>query len=180
MLVPLYSLYLRICLFQAGPETTPHSRVVFGASLGGAVFVAWLSALTLDSGAVTDGGFRFGLVRCLLIGGVLWLLLGLFGRTARWLQVTSAVYGCGALLNGLALPFVWLLPSDPGALQSLLWMLVFGFGLWQFVIIVRILRAAMESGFGLAVGMAILLEIAPLPLLYGLFPELIGPVSING
>ena len=175
MLTRLYLLYLRLCLFQAQPQDVPHSQIVFCASLGGTLLVAWLSALLLGNDGI-GAGFWFGLTRSVLIGGMLWLLLGLFGRTARWLQSASAIYGCGAVITGLSLPFVTLLPAQPGGMHSILWLLVLGFGLWQFVVITRILRAALESGFGLAVGMTMLLEIAPVTLIYTLFPELLGPI----
>ena len=174
MLIPLYSLYLRICLLQAGPEQVPHSMAVFGLSLGGALLVTWLSALGLEG-----TGLWVGWSQILAVGGVLWVLLNLFDHAARWLQVASAVFGCGAILNGFALPFLWMLPAETSGWQALIWLSVFGLGMWNFVVIVRILRAAFESGFGLAVGMAMLLQLAPL-VLHSLMVNLIGPAGPGG
>jgi len=108
----LIRLFIEIALHRKGPQDVPASGAVLAlallAYLAVGATVLWPSA---SSGRALFGQLVADLfLMVLFFGG----LLALRGRSTRITQTLAALFGTGALLSALALPFVWLLAQTLG------------------------------------------------------------------
>jgi hypothetical protein len=102
---PLVRLFIDIALHRKGPQDVPAAGAILGLTL--LAYVA-LGAATLWPSAA---GMRMLvgqlaldlLLTALFFGG----LLALAGKAGRVRQTLAALFGTGALLSAIALPFVW-------------------------------------------------------------------------
>lgn len=119
----LIHLFADIALHRKGPQDVPPGGAMFRLSLfaylvvGAAVL--WASADGLQ--ALVAQLALDVLLLALVFGG----LLALMGRSARIGQTLAALFGTGALLSAIALPFVWVVArfmneAGPDAVMPLL------------------------------------------------------------
>jgi hypothetical protein len=102
----LIRLFIDIALHRKGPQDVPAASAVLGLTL--AAYLAfgaatlWPSAMNVN---LVVGQLALDLMLILTIfGGLLFLT----GRVVRLRQTLAAVFGTGALLSAMALPFVWI------------------------------------------------------------------------
>lgn len=99
----LIRLFIDIAMHRRGPQDVPHSASVLGLALAGYVTTGALALIP---------GHQPVLPRMLLDLAMLVAftsaLLVLTGRGARLMQTLSALFGTGALLTALSVPFVWM------------------------------------------------------------------------
>jgi hypothetical protein len=104
---PLIRLFIDIALHRKGPQDVPPANAFLGlvllAYLVVGAAVLWPS--TADMGALVAQLVTDLLLLLVFFGG----LLLARGRAARIRQTLTAVFGTGALLSTLALPFVWII-----------------------------------------------------------------------
>lgn len=101
----LIRLFIDIALHRKGPQDVPAAGSMLGLALLAylmlGVATLWPSARSVN---LLAGQLALDLgLTVLIFGG----LLAVTGRTERVTQTLSALFGTGALLSALALPFVW-------------------------------------------------------------------------
>ena len=133
-------LYWGLLLLRESPEVLPISQpwlqtLLVGYSLGN---IAIASLVLPLAQAVVMGVFN-----TLLVCAATALLLWTRGLGNRLHQTLSALTGCGALLNLLSIPLVWVTLTGPrGAFLPAL--LNMGMAVWGFLVSVTILRHALS------------------------------------
>ena len=93
-------IFLDIVLWRRGPQDLPVSGLLLAVTIGAYVAVSIVQLALLDETA--SSWLFFIAVDPLLLAAWVWLLLRLYGKSERFLQTASAVFGTGAVL-GLAL-----------------------------------------------------------------------------
>jgi len=148
-------IFLDIVLWRRGPQDLPVSTLLLALAV--AAYLA-VSVVQLAMLRESPGTWAFFLVvDPLLLGAWVWLVLRLFGRSERFLQTASAVFGTGAVLGvALYLPMqliVTLLGQEPasGLAQLFALLLVVAFTL----VTGRIFKLATDSNLftGIAVSL---------------------------
>jgi len=165
----LFSYFINLCLLRAGPQDLPGVWLLFWLLLPLSLTVSTLLVRS-DVGGL-DKGFVAALLDLVLMLSWVWLLLSFKGRPARFLQTTTALLGCGALLGTLGLPLQMAAAGGgaPLAALSLFFVLV-----WSVVVVAHILRNALEVGMGLAMGLALTYSILISFVINFFFPKIGG------
>lgn len=102
---PLISLFIDIALHRKGPQDVPAAGAILGLALLAYLLVGamtlWPSAAGLR---LLVGQLALDVLLAVsIVGG----LLAVTGRAGRIRQTLAALFGTGALLSAIALPFVW-------------------------------------------------------------------------
>jgi hypothetical protein len=158
----LIRLFVDIALHRKGPQDVPAAGGLFGltllAYLAMGAATLWPSAPSMNQ---VIGQLVADLVLILVIFGG---LLALTGRGGRAIQTLSALFGVGALLSAIALPFVWTVarsltdgaPAPGLELPALLSTLaLFSLLLASLLITGHILRHALDWSYAAGVLMAV-------------------------
>ncbi len=112
----LVRLFIDIALHRKGPQDVPAAGAVLGLALGAYLALGALALLPQTAGVgVLLSHLAVDLALVLLCFGG---LLVLTGRADRLGQTLAALFGTGALLSAVALPFVWLLAGAPHEADS--------------------------------------------------------------
>ncbi|MBU0499133.1 MAG: hypothetical protein KJ558_15205 [Gammaproteobacteria bacterium] len=147
---PLFSYFIDLCLLRAGPQDLPATGMLFWLLLPLSLTVSAL-LVSVDVGGL-DRGFVAALLDLVLMLSWVWLLLSFKRHGPRFLQTSTAMLGCGALLGTLGLPLQMAAATGGIHLAALgLFFVLF----WSLVVIAHILRHALEVGMGLAMGLAL-------------------------
>lgn len=162
----LFSKLIQILLLRQGPQDLPPGPSVLLATLTLYVLSA---ALSLSLG---DGSRSPTLVLVLATGlpmVLVWIVLRLKSRVARWEQTLSALYGTSALLSLLSLPLNLQTGAEPTPAVVLMSLMIF---LWSFAVDAHVWRHALETSFaaGLAVAMVMFL------VSFGIISSVAGPL----
>ena len=166
-------IFLDIVLWRRGPQDLPVSGLLLGLTVAAYVAVSAAQLALLGETAAT--WLFFVIVDPLLLAAWTWLVLRIYGRTERFTQTATAVFGASALLGFLVyLPIQVLLTAmeagpESGLAQLLALALVVVFAL----VTGRILKLATETNMitGVAIALTYFLLVN---LLVGL---LRGPVT---
>ena len=151
----LFGSVVDIILFRRGPENLPASQTLLAivVALSLLVSVAMSTVTTLPTSDVLLGG---------IVGGAVMLLwfrvaLSVVNKLERFLQTMTAIFGVNTLFQPVLVPLTAaLLPyfekadanvPTPAAL-FLIWLFV---GLWGSIVVVRIVRAAFECPWIIAI-----------------------------
>ncbi|WP_428623575.1 hypothetical protein [Sedimenticola sp.] len=151
----LINLFVDICLLRAGPQDLPVASFLVTLTL----------VLNLMTGTVVIVG-HFSSVVPAVLAQLLDLLLLAFlvrlglqyqRRSARFTQAISALFGCGVLINLVAMPLQLMIGQDPrvspmGGLGVLLYVVLV---IWGMVVIAHILRHTFQIRFGNAMLLSI-------------------------
>lgn len=147
--------FLEIILWRRGPQDLPASRFLVWVTLAAYLMVSVAQLALLNEPAAT--WLFFLVVDPLLLMSMVWLVLKLYGRSARYNQTISAVLGCSALLGLLVyLPLHMVLignlsESNSGAAQ-----LAALFEVTVFVLVTgRIIERATDSSMFTGVAVAL-------------------------
>lgn len=104
---PLVRLFIDIAMHRKAPQDVPAGSAVFGVALL-AYLAVGVAVLWPSTDGMSELFSQLGtelLLTVVVFGG----LLAVTGRGARAGQTLAALFGTGALLSALALPFVWVL-----------------------------------------------------------------------
>jgi hypothetical protein len=102
---PLVRLFIDIALHRKGPQDVPTAGAILGLTL--LAYIAMGAATLWPSVAGMNmlvGQLALDLLLTVLIFGG---LLALTGKAGRVRQTLAALFGTGALLSAIAVPFVW-------------------------------------------------------------------------
>lgn len=132
-------------------------------------------------GAVSVLGLNFAVVlsagQIALYSTFIFLLLKINGKTERWLQTLTALFGALALVNLASYPFIQNLNffQDGKFVVTPGLLIVAALQLWFFIVMARILRDALEVTMGRALLLTFLIiNIVPLVL-----SSLIGVLGLD-
>lgn len=140
----LFNLFVDICLLRAGPQDLPGS----GFLLLLTVLLSLLTGTLVIVGTFGTLGAALAaqMLDILLLLGLLRLLLQLTGKSARYQQTASALFGSGVLINLVTMPLQLLYSGDPsgpalGEMGTLFYLIII---VWALVIVGHIIRHALE------------------------------------
>lgn len=144
----LINLYVDICLLRAAPQDLPVASFLVTLTL----------FLNLLTGTIVIVGHFSSVVPALLAQAMDLALLALLVRLAlnyqrragRFTQAISALFGCGVLINLVAMPVQLMIGDDPrvspmGGLGVLLYVVLV---IWGLVVVGHILRHTFQIRFG--------------------------------
>jgi hypothetical protein len=166
VLIDALKIYLDILLLRRGPEDVPSSPSLLLATL--ALFITAnvvLRSLVPPAQDVWPIGLAVSIAF-----GLLWyrMLLTVFGRPERYLQLVTAVFGVATLLSPLLVPLGSVLEAraqaeaDPPAWTILLLPLL----IFSVYVNARILGAAIERPLALAIALIVLQTLIELLLMF--------------
>ncbi|HIN83190.1 MAG TPA: hypothetical protein EYN01_09720 [Chromatiales bacterium] len=161
--------FLDLCLLRAGPDRMPASTVLLALSLLAYIF-SGLMLVIMSMPLIAALGQAC--VDTLIMIGVVYGALWVYGFRARLTQTVTALAGSGALLNLLATPPVYWISQMPEASQGLPLssLLLLVLMVWSLLIVSHILHLALESPRGLSMGLALTYFISSVAINDWLFP----------
>ncbi|SRR6056297_1092229 len=157
---------LGIVVLRYGPQDIPAGTSVLLATV--AIYMV-SAAVSLNMGSPSGSPTMILLLATGLPMALTWILLSTKGKTSRWEQTLSALYGTSALLSLLSLPLNIPTGAEPLPLVVLLSLVIF---LWSFAVDAHIWRHALDISFaaGLAVAMIMFL------ISFGIISSVAGPL----
>lgn len=162
----LLSRLLAIILLRQGPQDLPAGRSTLLASLGLYMLVA---AISLNTGRSLEHPTLVLLLASGLPLLLVWIVLRLRQRPARWAQTLSALYGTSALLSLANLPLNLQASAEPAAPLVLFSLLIF---LWSFMVDAHIWRHALDTSLAGGMAVTVLLFIFS----FGFISSVAGPL----
>lgn len=165
-MIALLRFFFRLARLQQGPQDLP-------ASLPLLLLVLAVNVLV----GVLGGSRYFGspfialaanLVDAAVVAGMLWLLLSVNAKQARFVQTATAMYGLGALY-GAAMLLAQALALGLGTeqLAALLMLLLL---VWAHVAMGHVLRHALEQGLAAGIALAVGVSAVSFVVVGNLFP----------
>ncbi len=148
-------IFLDIVLWRRGPQDLPASVMLLGLTVAAYVAVSAAQLALLGETAAT--WLFFVVLDPLLLAAWTWLVLRIYGRTERFAQTATAVFGTSALLGvAVYLPVQFLLSAlgagpESGLAQILALLLVVAFAL----VTGRILKLATETNMVTGIAIAL-------------------------
>ncbi|MCP4283322.1 MAG: hypothetical protein GY792_02545 [Gammaproteobacteria bacterium] len=152
----LLNVFVDICLLRTGPQDLPGSAFLV-------LLTATLSLLTgtiviVETFGSLANALTAQLLDILLLLGLLRLLLQAKGKSARFMQTASALFGSGVLINLVTMPLQLVASGDSSGstANDLIGLFYLVFIIWAIVIVGHIIRHALEirmvSGIVIALG----------------------------
>ncbi|MEN1728756.1 MAG: hypothetical protein AAGJ52_09975 [Pseudomonadota bacterium] len=140
-----------VLALRLGPQDLPAGRTTLGFTI-----LAYLviTAFNLNRGEGHPAPIPVLMLAVLLPMLLVWIVLALRNRTARWEQTLSALFGTSALLSIITLPFSLAAGGEPAPMLALVLLLSF---FWSFAVDAHIWRHALEVSFPIALIVTMLL-----------------------
>lgn len=163
----LIQCFIDICLFRRGPQDVPLSSVLLALALTGNLLVSVaLGLFDLELGIA----LLQSMAAVLLMGGYVWGLLRLWGKSGRFVQTLTAAYACDALISCAAMTLLLaahLLPE---------WVALLGIPLlvvtmWQMAVFAHVLRRGLSIGLAGGAGLSLAYTAFVIRLMMLLFPH---------
>ena len=166
--------FINLLLFRAGPQDMPTSQAVFKFAIISCFVTDVLGAsktLGLNLSALLSLG-QIG-----LLGGFIYLILKMNNKEDRWLQTLTAIFGSLAIINLASLPFIQKIKLLEGGQLALTpgIIIVAVLQLWFFILMIRILRDALE----ISTGRAFLLSFLVINIIPILLSMVVGAVGVE-
>ncbi len=159
-MINLLKAFVGVFLLKVKPQDLPATQ----SALQIAAVAAFITEMASLFGQIPlSVNVLVSLSKLALFGGVLYLILKLHQKSERWTQTLTAILGSLSVVNLLTLPFLPKLiefmanmkttkdGTLPEVALSPALILVFVLQLWFFVVLVRILKEAMEISTARAV-----------------------------
>ena len=155
MMLPILDVFLQIVLRRRGPDDLPDSSVLL--LLAAAVYVLGQSLLAMPVYQTAGALISSLMLDLLLLCGCVWGLLRLTGHIPRLRQTLTAMFGTGALLGLLMLPFsYWLdVAGAPDKLAVGPTIGVLAVVSWSIVVNAHIFSRALSTPFAAGLAVAI-------------------------
>jgi hypothetical protein len=145
----LLRLFFDLCLIQKGPRDVPDSSVLLKFVfclyfLAGSVLLS--SSLTLSEALMQS------FIETLLLGVFVYLLVNFFAVKNRFNQSITAVYGSGALMTIVSVPFIFWTASlvDNNSPTGVVGLIVFLIVCWSFIVMANIIRETIQKSFSVS------------------------------
>ena len=166
----LLRFFVDLALFRKGPQDLPASTALFGLLVVAGVLIGAANGARLFGGVRAAIGVN--LLDLALTSLLLFALLQLRAKTARWLQTATAFFGLSVLAGGLTLLFRGVLQTLGGQELSLLVEMVLA--VWLHIALGNVLRHALEVP--LFAGVIIVLSYTVLA--FNLIAQIFPPVNL--
>jgi hypothetical protein len=140
------------------PQDIPESKNLLTLCV---IVYGFFSILLASLSQPTEKAILVGVLEVALIMLFSLALLQISGKSLRWTQTVTALLGTGIIISFIAFPIYILIGiGEPGAHesstgQSIGLLLLAALACWNIVIMAHILRHALETGFVLAIFLAI-------------------------
>jgi hypothetical protein len=166
----LVRLYADIALLRRGPQDVPASTLVLVATIAGYFIINFAVSLALPP--IPGPWLPHLVVDTLFMLAWYALLLRIAGKSERFAQTTSAVFGYQGVLAPIWIASMWIVARAPkdSAWQLMIFGLAVVLFLWIVTVNSQILRAALEWPAATCVGIVALQVVASHLLLSALFP----------
>ena len=140
----LLNVFFDICLLRAGPQALPASPFLLSATALMGLLTG--TVVIVDALGNVFTAFMAQLLDLLLLALLLLILLRLRGLESRFMQATTALFGCGALINLVTLPLQLLSPEEGAGQQAggPAFLLYLALIIWALVVVGHILRHVLE------------------------------------
>lgn len=174
----LFTVVIDIALFRRGPEQLPASPVLLAIAI-----VAYAGIAAIVTHALSFANTRLPLELAVFVAAtMLWyrVALGLANKAERFVQTVTAMFATRALIAPLDMPVRLTLFAQMQAKvppSSMLALVFLGLLVWQFVINVRIVRAAFEWQLPAVIIMIVAQEFVVLMVVAALFGTAPAPSS---
>jgi hypothetical protein len=154
----LFLAFFDICRLIKRPQDIPESKNLLTLCV---VVYGFLSILLANLYQPTDKAILAGVVEVALFMLFSLALLQTSGKSSRWTQTVTALFGTGIIINFIAFPIYILIgvgelnEHEASTGQSIGLLLLAALACWNIVIMAHILRHALETNFALAIFLAI-------------------------
>ena len=139
-MIPLFKLFLDICLLRRGPQDVPASATLFAMVLVASLLI---DVIVVASRSPVDEALLMVLINTSTMLLVVFILLRILGHAARSLQTLTALLGTGVIISCLLLPML-AMNAIFATESSMFEFFLVAFNFWSLVIITHILRHALE------------------------------------
>lgn len=158
-----FKVVIRILLMQAGPQDLPASR----SSLVLSIVLYWMVATTVTVTTNESRGLSLLLLSFILQLAMVFAVLQMSNRVARFNQTASALFATAALLGLINLP-LWLMAEPP--MPAGLALLILGGLFWSLAVDGSIWRHALDRSFGMGLSVAVLLFVIHFAIMQSIGP----------
>lgn len=145
----LLGLFFELCLMKKGPKDLPNSSALLTL-----VFCLYFLAGTvlLSSSLVVTEALMQSLIETVLLGVFIYLLVSFFSIKNRFNQAITAIYGSGAFITIVSMPFIFWMQSLTASNGStgIVGLIVFMLVCWSFIVMAYIIRETIEKGFAVS------------------------------
>lgn len=167
--MPIFKLFLDICLFRKGPQDIPLSRFLLVLTLmftlSTSMLLSWVEVeffqAILQSLCATSllVGFFFGMLR-------------MAGKMTRFPQSLIAALAADGMITALAIPLVLVSVALP-EWQAAVSLLLLAMMLWELAVLGHIIQQAMDfPRYGPGFALAFVYTVLSMRIMMGLFPPL--------
>jgi len=145
----LLRLFFELCLMKKGPKDVPDSSALLIL-----VFCLYFLAGTvlLSSSLVFTEALMQSLIETILLGVFVYLLVSFFAIKNRFNQSVTAIYGSGAFITIVSMPFIFWMQSltDNNGSTGVVGLIVFMLVCWSFTVMANIIRETIEKSFSVS------------------------------
>ena len=145
----LLRIFVDLCLIKRGPKDVPDSTVLLKIVF----FIYFLSGTMLLSSSIElSEAIIQSFIETVLVGLFIYLLVSFFQVKNRFNQAITAVYGSGALMTLLSVPYVfWMdgLVKNQGSI-GVVGLIVFFIVVWGFIVMANIIRETIQKSFSVS------------------------------
>jgi hypothetical protein len=162
----LLSFFFRLARLQQAPQDLPASTLLLLLSLLANVGVGVVGSSRYFGDLGT--ALMANLVDVVVMAGMLWLLLSVHDKQARFTQTLTALYGLGVIFG-----LVMLLPHQLAVLtdaQQLAGLLMLAVMVWAHVAMGHVLRHALDKRLAAGIALAVGISAASFVVVGNLFP----------
>jgi hypothetical protein len=162
----LLRFFFRLARLQQAPQDLPASLPLLLLMLAFNVAVGVVGGTRYFGNPLT--ALAANLVDAAVVAGMLWLLLSVNAKQARFVQTATAIYGLGALY-GAAMLLPQGLAIGAGA-EQLAALLMLALLIWAHVAMGHVLRHALEQSLAAGIALAVGVSAASFVVVGNLFP----------
>ena len=167
--MPIFKLFLDICLFRKGPQDIPLSRFLLVLTL---VFTLSTSMLLSWVEVEFFQAILQSVCATLLLVGFFFGMLRMAGKITRFPQTLIAALAADGMITALAMPLVFVSVALPEC-QAAASLLLLAMMLWELAVLGHIIQQAMDfPRYGPGFALAFVYTVLSMRIMMGLFPPL--------
>ena len=167
--MPIFKLFLDICLFRKGPQDIPLSRFLLVLTLmftlSTSMLLSWVEVEFFQA-------ILQSICATLLLVGFIFSMLRMAGKMTRFPQSLIAALAADGMITALAIPLVLVSVALP-EWQAAVSLLLLAMMLWELAVLGHIIQQAMGfPRYGPGLALAFVYTALSMRIMMGLFPPL--------
>lgn len=167
--MPIFKLFLDICLFRKGPQDVPLSHFLLVISLNFAlltsIMLSWVEVAFFQA-------FLQSLCATLLLVGFFFGMLKIASKITRFPQTLIAALAADGMITALAIPLVLISLALP-EWQPAVSLVLLAMMLWELAVLGHIVQQSMDfPRYGPGFALALIYTALSMRIMMGLFPPL--------